>query len=123
MKLKIIFLLICFSFFSISCKTSTFKNQQKKLQLIGNPSTGYTWIYKIEDKSIINIEEDVEYTGKEGLVGAPSNFIYTITSLKSGTTNLSFEYKRPWENNIVKEKLVYKIIVKEDGKILLKEEK
>ncbi len=109
--------------FSFSCTSDSFKSCQKDIQLKGNPSTGYSWSYQLADESIVKIKEKVEYLGASGMVGAPSNFIYTISSLKPGQTGLSFIYKRPWEESAYDECRNFIITVKKTGDILIEEEK
>ena len=119
--------LICTGLLSIcslifpGCKTSAFKPSEVVLELKGNPTTGYTWLYTIEDDSIIQVKEEVKYLGKKGMVGAPSLFTYTVRSLKQGNTNLKFEYKRPWEDKEAENVRNYEVTVKENGQILLVE--
>ena len=106
------------------CTTAKgFKSDKAELSLKGNPTTGYTWIVQIEDESIISIEEKTKYLGSNGVVGAPSMFYYTIHSLKSGTTTLRFEYRRPWESNPPLELHVYDVTVEKSGKLILQETK
>ena len=102
------------------CKSAAFKTSEKTLELKGNPTTGYTWIYTVEDESIIQVSEEIKYLGEKGIVGAPSLFTYTIRSVKPGTTSLKFEYKRPWEEKAAEEVRVFEVRVKENGEIVLK---
>ncbi|MCR5762664.1 MAG: protease inhibitor I42 family protein [Treponema sp.] len=104
-----------------ACASTSFKSQKETLELEGNPTTGYTWQFDIEDKTIVKIDEDVQYQGKKGMVGAPSKFVYTIHSLKAGETSIKFEYKRPWETVPADKTCTYKVKVSESGKIDLTE--
>lgn len=121
MNQKILFSIFCFCMFGLflSCTSNKFKSKKQKFTLKGNPSTGYTWIYKIEDESIINLNTKIKYLGSKSMSGAPSRFTYTITSLKPGATKIFFEYKRPWEEDPIETK-VYEILVDEQGKIQIK---
>ena len=71
----------------------------------------------------IQAAEDIKYLGKEGMTGAPSLFSYTVRSLKKGSTNLKFEYKRPWEDKKGEEVRFFEVTVKENGKISMTEKK
>lgn len=102
---------------TISCASAKFRSDTKTIELKGNPTTGYTWVYEIEDESIILIDEKIKYLGKKNMVGSPSLFTYTIKSRKPGTTELRFEYKRPWEDKSAEEKVTYSVTVDESGKI------
>ena len=119
--MKKFWMLLCISLFFAGCKTAAFTSSAEKVELKGNPTTGYTWICTVGDESIIEVEKDVTYLGKDGMVGAPSLFTYTVRSLKQGSTNLKFEYKRPWEDKEAQELRFYEVTVKENGKISLTE--
>ena len=69
------------------------------------------------------MDEDIQYLGKEGMVGAPSLFTYKVRSTKQGNTNLKFEYKRPWEDKKAEEVRFFEVTVKENGKINMTEKK
>lgn len=108
-------------FLADSCSRGPFKSQEKHLELMGNPTTGYTWVYSFSDEEIVHIDENIEYLGRGEVIGAPSLYMYTLTSLKPGELILNFEYKRLWENEEPESKRIYKITVREDGKIHTKE--
>ncbi len=114
-------LIVMISSIFVSCASSKFSSRKTQIQLEGNPTTGYTWIFKIEDESIIRVEEDFQYFGNDGIVGAPGIFTYTVHSLKPGRTMLKFEYKRPWEEKEPAQTCLYEITVAEDGKISMNE--
>ena len=105
----------------VSCTSSGFKPENKTIELKGNPTTGYSWFYEIEDDSVISIEEDVKYLGAKGMVGAPSLFTYTVTARKAGTTKITFEYKRPWETQPALETKVYEVSVDGQGRLVISE--
>ncbi len=104
----------------LSCTPNSFKSQKTRIQMEGNPTTGYTWIYQIEDEGIISISEKIEAIGKKGLMGVPSLFTYTIQSLKEGSTKVHFEYKRSWEDLAPIEEKDYEVEVDSKGKIMIK---
>ena len=105
----------------VSCASTGFKAEKKTIELKGNPTTGYSWFYEIEDDSVISIEEDVKYLGAKGMVGAPSLFTYTVTARKSGSTKITFEYKRPWETQPALETKVYEVSVDDQGRLVISE--
>ena len=114
----IMMILTCGAVFT-SC--ATFRSQKAVIELGGNPTTGYTWNYQIEDETIIKVEEEIRYLGKKNIDGAPSKFTYTIHSLKAGNTRITFEYKRPWEQTPADKVVVYEVIVGGNGEIEVKE--
>ena len=121
--MKKVWILFLLSLIFAGCKSVSFNSSEKRLEFRGNPTTGYTWIYTIGDESIIQVDEDIQYLGKEGMAGAPSLFTYTVRSLKQGNTNLKFEYKRPWEDKKAEEIRFFEVTVKENGKISMKGQK
>lgn len=105
-----------------SCTSQkTFKSDSVTIVLKGNPSTGYIWEAGLSSENIVEISKDVKYLGAEGMVGAPSMFYFTVSSLASGSTILTLEYKRPWEEKEPLEKKVYNITVDKKGKITIEE--
>ncbi|MCR5188076.1 MAG: protease inhibitor I42 family protein [Treponema sp.] len=122
MNKKILTLLSLSFLFLSACTSSSFKSQQAKIVMEGNPTTGYSWVYEVADPDLIKIDEDITYTGKKGMVGAPSTFTYKLSSLKPGQTSLKFEYKRAWEDQPAAESLLYQVQVLDNGKILLTKE-
>ena len=105
-----------------SCTSQkSFKSDSVTIELKGNPSTGYTWETFLSSESIVEISKDVKYLGAKGMVGAPSMFYFTVSSLSEGSTILTLEYKRPWEEKEPLEKKVYNITVDKKGKITIEE--
>lgn len=105
-----------------SCTSQkSFKSDSVTIELKGNSSTGYTWEAVLASENIVEISKDVKYLGDEGMVGAPSMFYFTVRSLSSGSTILTLEYKRPWEEKEPLEKKIYNINVDERGKITMEE--
>jgi len=117
--MKKIWILLLHSLIFAGCKGAAFSSRETILELRGNPTTGYTWICTIEDESIIQVEESVQYLGKKAMAGAPSLFTYTVRSLKKGSTNLKFEYKRPWEDKKAEKVRFFEVKVNENGKITM----
>ena len=105
-----------------SCTSQkSFKSDSVTIELKGNPSTGFTWISTLSSENVVTVSKDVKYLGAEGMVGAPSMFYFTVSSLASGNTILTLEYKRPWEEKAPLETKVYNITVDERGKITMSE--
>lgn len=105
-----------------SCTSQkSFKSDSVTIELKGNPSTGYTWEAVLASENIVKISKDVKYLGGEGMVGAPSMFYFTVSSVSAGNTVLTLEYKRPWEEKEPLETKVYNINVDEKGKITMEE--
>ena len=122
MKIKKILYFLGLLIMITSCNSTKgeFQSQSKEISLMGNPTTGYTWTYEIEDESIIEIKEFEKYLGDNGIVGAPSQFTYVITSKKAGKTAIKFSYSRSWENNPPAKIEEYRVIVNNSGTIEIK---
>jgi len=72
--------------------------------LDSNATTGYSWALKeITDASVLE-ETGHEYNAppptEPPLLGAGGEEIWTFKALKSGTSTISMEYKRPWEAGV-----------------------
>lgn len=105
-----------------SCTSQkSFKSDSITIELKGNPSTGYTWEASLSSENVVEVSKDVKYLGAEGMVGAPSMFYFTVSSVAYGNTVLTLEYKRPWEEKAPLEIKVYNITVDEKGKITMEE--
>ena len=105
-----------------SCTSlKSFKADSVTIELKGNASTGYTWEAVLASENIVGISKDVKYLGGEGMVGAPSMFYFTVSSVSAGNTVLTLEYKRPWEEKEPLEKKIYNITVDKKGKITMEE--
>ena len=105
-----------------SCTSQkSFESDSVTIELKGNPSTGYTWEAVLASENIVEISKDVQNLGAKGMVEAPSMFYFTVSSLSSGNTVLTLEYKRPWEEKEPLEKKVYNINVDKKGKITMEE--
>lgn len=121
MKRKLLIFVGCLFVFFSSCSSSKFKIDTKTIEMSGNPTTGYAWVYSIEDDSIIQVEDNIKKIENNAKLGGLSLFAYTIKSLRPGKTNLTFEYKRPWEEKEAEKTKNIEVIVNTDGKMILTE--
>jgi len=73
--------------------------QSFTLSLPGNPSTGYSWMMDIEDKTLLHVDSEGFQAGSDSrLVGQGGTNWWKLTALKSGTTKVKLIYARPWES-------------------------
>lgn len=123
-RLIIFFLTVSVFFVFFSCagsKLESYRGEETDcIELTGNPTTGYTWLYQIEDESVIKLDEVITYLGEERIVGAPSLFSYKVTGLKTGKTKVNFIYLRPWEQQEPARTKVFEVTVTESGEIFIK---
>ena len=92
------------------------------IELEGNPTTGYTWVYTMVPEGIVR-EVSNEYipdrtSGR--MAGAGGRFIFTFEAIGQGETDLVFSYLRPWETGIPPANTkTYKLIVDEQNKLTI----
>ena len=68
--------------------------------LCSNPTTGYQWTEpaQISDEAVIyQYEHNFVPPEDEDIVGAPGKDVWTLKTLKPGTSTVNFGYSRPWE--------------------------
>lgn len=69
------------------------------LSLASNPTTGYQWGIAELDEAILR-ETDHQYKADWPVtIGSGGKEVWRFQALNSGTTRLSLEYTRPWEEN------------------------
>ena len=74
-------------------------NQEFVIALGSNPTTGYGW-QESYDENILELVEKTYKPGgeaKQGLVGAGGVEYFRFKPLKTGETEITLVYKRPWE--------------------------
>lgn len=70
-----------------------------KIELESNPTTGASWVSKIEDESIVIFDSEsyVQDDAPEGFVGVGGIQTLVFKCLKSGKTEILLEYGQMWE--------------------------
>jgi len=68
--------------------------------LDSNASTGFQWVLvSIGDETVLEkVANTYEAPEDTDMVGAPGKEIWTFSALKKGTSTVSMEYSRSWEN-------------------------
>ncbi len=82
-------------------------NQEFVIALGSNPTTGYSW-QESYDETILELAEKTYELGqeaKQGVVGAGGVEFFRFKALKTGKTEITLVYKRPWEEEIVDQKI------------------
>ena len=69
------------------------------VELEGNPTTGYEWQLAQDDPRFRLIKKDYARPGPG--VGAATKERFQIEALQSGSTTLTFTYKRGWETEVL----------------------
>jgi|GEM_PF-2928201 len=74
-----------------------------EVTLEGNGTTGYEWTYAMSEEGIVKETSNASVSeGKEGMVGAPSTYIWDFEALKPGTVTLTYDYARSWEGRSIR---------------------
>ncbi len=73
-----------------------------EVALESNPTTGYRWElgFQYDDRYLELV--DHRYESDSTLVGGGGREIFTFRALAFGSTEFSFNYKRPWEDQVLK---------------------
>ena len=108
MKIVIISVLLSLSSYAFAethdDMTNTIKTTAGKefvITLDANVTTGYEWqLTKPIDDSLIKLVHSEYVPDKTGLVGSGGKSIWTFKAVRSGKTQISFKYIRPWEKDI-----------------------
>jgi predicted secreted protein len=70
------------------------------ISIESNPTTGYSW-EESHDKDFIDLKEE-RYIRTSMACGGGGIAQFTFVPLKSGVTEISFRYRRPWEPGSIK---------------------
>ena len=66
------------------------------IELEGNATAGYEWQPQLSDDMLRLVEH--HYQPASSAIGAGGKDIFTFQPVKGGRGLITFEYKRPWEN-------------------------
>ena len=90
------------------------------IMLTGNPSTGYSWSWDIDEADVVDV--GVEYAtdwkfrqeDEPMPPGMGGRYLFTLTGLNPGEASITFVYERPWETEAPLYVLVYRVCVDEE---------
>ena len=88
-------------------------NQEFIIALGSNPTTGYSW-QESYDEAVLELAKKTYEPGekaKQGAVGAGGVEYFRFKALKTGKTEITLVYKRPWEEETVDQK-VFTVTIK-----------
>ena len=70
------------------------------VRLPSNPSTGYSWSYKVVGDDVLRLDSVSGVTAaKDGMVGAPGETAWTFRAQGKGIAELNYVYARSWEKS------------------------
>ncbi len=77
------------------------------ISLESNPTTGYSWQESHDDSMVKLVEKKLEpgAGAKQGLAGAGGVENFRFKAVMAGKTQITLTYKRPWEQQSVKQKI------------------
>ena len=82
-------------------------NQEFVIALGSNPTTGYGWQESHDETMVELVESEYEMgaEAKQGMIGAGGIEYFRFKALKTGETEITMVYKRPWEAEIADQKV------------------
>ena len=108
-----IFLIAWFGFMSPLGAGDTIKVKNGdtfSVVLPSNPTTGYSWQVDF-DFNYVQLTDSGYVTSNPVLVGSSGNETFEFLAVKSGQTEITFSYLRPWESKPPLDTRVFKIII------------
>lgn len=101
----------------------TSEKKTAEISLKGNPTTGCDWEYNVGTNGIIkeDLKEYKPYTLEKNIVGSGGVYIWKFSSLKEGTTEITFKYYQPWEKEKIYETKTYICSIDKNLNIHIKE--
>ena len=87
---------------------NTHLNDKFKINLVSNPSTGYSWILKYNHKYLKLVSS--KYTpSKTHLLGAAGVQHYVFKAIKKGNTTIALEYVRIFDKKHPAKEIIYHV--------------
>ena len=88
------------------------KSKNFSVVLDSNPTTGYQWEAKFDESFIKLVSSNyMQNPQTENMVGSGGTQNFEFSALKSGETEMTFYYVRPWEKDNPAETKTYKVII------------
>jgi inhibitor of cysteine peptidase len=105
----------CFLPLSVLSETSGMEmavriGSEFKISLASNPTTGYKWETKFDEK-LVKLKSDTLNRTSDARIGQGGTQAFTFLPVKAGQTTIEFLYKRSWEKAPANKKQ-YTIIIK-----------
>ena len=77
-----------------------FRGQDIVISLSSNPTTGFDWLLRAFDPSLLEQTDIIFKPGSPSNVGSGGVKSYTFKAVMNGSTGLTFAYHRPWEGTV-----------------------
>lgn len=76
-----------------------------RVQLDGNPTTGYTWEPDQLDTSLLQLTGQPDFAQRTDLPGGGGSYTFTFKALKAGTGHLRLIYHRTFEKGVAPQRI------------------
>lgn len=108
---------IVYILFIVIILTGCSKTKDYTIELDGNPTTGYEWTCS-DSNNLVSINS--KYNNDSSMIGSGGKYVFTITPLKEGNTQIICTYKRNWETSESDE--VYTLDIEIDENLNIKKD-
>lgn len=104
----------------------SFHGKQLTIILASNPTTGFSWEYKIADEKLLKFDQD-DYQQEslpstdetaEMMTGVGGADTFTFEGLSEGTTTITFDYAQHWDGGDKGDVTTVTVQTDKDGNIL-----
>ncbi len=89
---------------------NTHVNDKFTINVVGNPSTGYSWVPQYDHKYFKLVSS--KFTPSSNKIGAPGVQKYVFKAIKKGNANIDLKYLRLWEKKSPAKEIVYFVKIK-----------
>ena len=100
-----------------ACEVSTYTDPEQAINIGGNkefvialdsnPTTGYSWQENYDESMLELVEKTYKQgeTAEQDVVRARGVEHFRFKALKAGRTEITMDYKRPWEEEVLEQKV------------------
>lgn len=85
------------------------EGDEMTIELEENPSTGYAWVYTVQDEAALVLVTDEFITGDEALLGASGTRRIVFKIVSEGTNEIAFRYVRSFEPEEAGNEVVFEL--------------
>jgi predicted secreted protein len=71
-----------------------------RLELCSNMTTGFRWMYEINDESVLKFEDYDYIEPEDELEGTAGKDVWAFEAVSEGTTEVFMEYSQAWSGGI-----------------------
>ncbi len=75
------------------------------MRLGSNPGTGFEWAVTVADDAVVTLTDSRYERGRDD-EGSPGQDAIVLTAIGPGQTEVTFDYRRPWETDVEPEQTI-----------------